>query len=99
MYCERRSKWINASIDEIDEEKRQIHVQYNDGSRNQRYISLFSSYIAPIGFKYGYVPRTKRNNVPCIVSVVDEQLDQIAINHVPGIVYLYIHILQESVSL
>ena len=82
VYCLLSKKWVHATITDKHTDHNQLCVKFVNGQGQIQWYSCFSPQIAPIGFKYGYTPNmNKRNNVPCIVSIVDDELNKIAPNH------------------
>eukprot|EP01084_Bolivina_argentea_P223242 377761_1 len=83
IYCLSKYKWINATIIDTNKNNKQIHIQYLDGSNKHEWIYVYSNRIAPITFQYLYTPNmNKRNNVPCIVSIIDSKLNDLGLKHV-----------------
>mmetsp|Transcript_42028 Transcript_42028/g.67563 ORF Transcript_42028/g.67563 Transcript_42028/m.67563 type:complete len:490 (-) Transcript_42028:192-1661(-) len=84
IYCLLSKTWINAVITKISKPEKQIYVQYTDGVSQHQWLSAFSPRLAPMDFRYHYVPNMRnRNNVPCIIAFVDEHLDSFAVHHLP----------------
>jgi len=85
IYCLLSKQWVNATIVQINANNHQLCAQYLNGQRQHQWLSYYSPQIAPIRFRFGYTPNTsKRNNVPCIVAVVDKELDDLAVQHLPA---------------
>eukprot|EP01083_Nonionella_stella_P229651 812600_1 len=75
VYCLMTQKWTSVTTSKMNQSEHQVYAQYRDGSNQHQWFSIYSPRLAPIGFKYLYIPNImKRNNVPCIVAVMDDGL-------------------------
>ena len=85
IYCLLSRNWINATIVRVNKADNQLYAQYMDGTNQHQWFSIYSPRLAPIGFKYQFIPNlTKRNNVPNIAAVVDERMNELAATHLPS---------------